>query len=192
MQDLPKKPNNNSTKGDFSMSWYTPVAVGMVVCFVSVSAIMGHEPPAKPKAKVELRWIEGEHIEGLTDFEMRYPASENRDDFAYPHKKPALVLTPAMVAKVSITHFVLASRDQYGVKIQITEKAREALAMTFEDTKTRWITVVVDGRCWGTRRYDPSNEKSDGGPATWAKNYNPHVGFTSSKAYVQRVADALK
>ncbi len=174
------------------MTLYTRVALGMAVCFVSVSAIMGQEPPAKPKAKVELRWIERKHIEGLTDIDMRFQRSENAGDFAYPHKKPALVLTPAMVAKVNFGHFVLASIDQYGVTIQLTHKARQALARKAEGTKRRWITVVVDGRCWGTRRYEPLNEMSGASSATWAKNYNPHVGFTSSKAYVQRVADALK
>ena len=141
-----------------------------------------HGSGAALKAKVELRWIEGGHIEGLTDFEMGFPGSENRGDVVYPHKKPALVLTPAEVKKVRITTLTIASRDQYGVKIQLTKKARETLAMTVEGTTTRWITVVVDGYCWGYRRYEPSD----------AKKYNPSLGYTTSKAYVQRVVDALK
>lgn len=170
------------------------VALGMVVSSVCGSVVMGLEPASEPKPKIELRWLERKHIEGLTDFKMAFPASEVEGDIVYPHRKPALVLTPAMVDRVEITHFVLGSRDQYGVTIQLTQEARKALTRTFKGTKTRWITVVVDGKCWGTRRYEPSNEKSGYSKSSgvWAKNYNPYIGFSSSKAYVQRIAAALK
>ena len=144
--------------------------------------------------KIELRWVESEHIEGLTDRRMRYQLSENAGDFGYPHKKPALVLTPDVVTKVSIPTLRIASRDQYAVSIQITKKARKALAKTFKGKETRWITVMVDGKCWGGSRYEPANEKSGYGESSgvWATNYNPWLGYTASKDYVDRVVDALK
>ena len=68
------------------------------------------------------------------------------------------------------------------------------MAKSVEGTKTRWITVDVDGKCWNTRRYEPSNEKSGYGESSkvWATNYNPSIGFFRSEAEAQQIVDALK
>lgn len=175
------------------MRWYSRIALAVVVCSASVSAVSAQEPPAKSDVNIELRWVESEHMEGLTDRGMRYQLSENAGDFGYPHRKPALVLTPDVVEKVRIAKLRIAARNQYAVSIQITENAREALARTFEGKETRWITVVVDGKCWGGSRYEPANKESGYSKSSgvWATNYNPWFGYTSSKAYVDRVVDAL-
>ena len=49
------------------MPWFTRVALGLAVCSACAPAVGGQEPPAKPKAKVELRWVEGNRVEGLTE-----------------------------------------------------------------------------------------------------------------------------
>ena len=69
----------------------------------------------------------------------------NPGDMVYPHKKPALVLTPAVVTKVSITHFVLASRDQYGIKIQLTDKARATITKDPLETLVRAADALPPG-----------------------------------------------
>ena len=165
------------------MRWYSRFALGMAVYLLSVSAIMGHEPPAKAKPKIELRWIEGGHIEGLTESKGGFPGSESRGDVVYPHKKPALVLTPAEIEEVSIRSLSLSStsKDQFGVTIQLTKKARKTLAKSVKGKKTRWITVAVDGYCWGYSRYEPSD----------AMKYKASMGYTPSLGYVQRIVDAL-
>lgn len=100
-----------------------------------------------------------------------------------------------LVTDVSCTNSDLSKNgllgENYMIHIQLTKKAREALAMTVEGTKTRWITVVVDGKCWNIRRNEPSNEQSGYSKSIWAKYYSPSFGFFSSKAEAQRIVDAL-
>ena len=40
------------------MPWYMRVALGLAVSLACVTATVGQEPPAKPKARIELRWVE--------------------------------------------------------------------------------------------------------------------------------------
>ena len=174
------------------MPWYASVALAIAV---NVSAITGQEPPACPKAKVEFRWVERSKIEGVTE-NKGFQGNCDPRNLVYPHKKPALVLTAAEVAKVTLTKSDLSkvglSSEQYMVKLHLTKKARDRLAMTVEGTKTRQLAVIVDGKCKNIYRYEKKRDKPGAPRQTWAEIFNPSVGFFSSRAEAQRLVDAVK
>ena len=53
------------------------------------------------------------------------------------------------------------------------------------------LTVVVDGKYWGVRRYE-KNAAPFVPEQVRADTFTPNVGFFSSKAEAQRLVDALK
>lgn len=177
------------------MSWSVRVAVGLVVCSAWILAVVGQEPPAKPKARVELRWVEGKRVEGLTENEG-FQSSCDPNSFVYPHKKPALVLTAADVAEVRLTKHDITlgtvARENYMVTLPLTKEARDKLAATYEGKEMRLLTVVVDGKCWGLRRYEKDKDKPFVPPQAQAETFTPDVGYFSSKAEAERLVDALK
>lgn len=168
--------------------------VVLTSCLVCVSAVAEPEPTAKPKAKVELRWVETRRVEGLTETKG-FQSSCDPDSIVYPHKKPALVLTPTHVTEARLsTHDFSGSgllNKNYMVTLHLTKDARSALAATCEGEGMRLLTVVVDGKYWGVRRY----EKGEGmfvPEQSKAESFLPDVGFFSSKADAQRLVDAFK
>jgi hypothetical protein len=179
------------------MSWVVRVVLGLLVCSVCVPGADGQEPPAKPKAKatVELRWVEGKKIEGVTEKEG-FQASCDPKDIVYPHKKPALILTAAEVAGVDLTNSDLSknglSRENYMVTIHLTKEARTKLAATVEGKEMKLLTVFVDGKPWGVHRYEKDKEKPFVPEQARAETFTPDVGYFSSKAEAQRLVDALK
>src|SRR5436190_22017505 len=78
-------------QGDEAMTWYMRIVLGGIVCLVFTTVSVGQDPQ---KTKVELRWLEDKRIERLTE-EKGFQVSDTPDGVAYPHKKPALVLTAA-------------------------------------------------------------------------------------------------
>ena len=176
------------------MPWSRRVALGLVVCWACAAAVAGREPPAKPKAKVELRWVEDKRVEGLTE-DKGFQASCDPKDLVYPHKKPALVLTAAEVAKVDLTEHDLRQNNlgvNYTVTIHLTKEAREKLAATVEGNEMKLLTVIVDGKTWGVHRYEKDKDKPFVPEQARAETFTPGVGYFSSKAEAQRLVDALK
>ena len=51
------------------MLWYVRIALGLVVCSAGAPALAA-DPPAKPKARVEFRWLESKRIEGVTTLRL--------------------------------------------------------------------------------------------------------------------------
>ena len=175
------------------MSWNVRVALGFAVCSAIVPAVLGQEPPSKPKAKVELRWVETKRVEGLTE-DKGFQSSCDPDSIVYPHKKPALVLTAAEVSEARLTKLDL-TMNGLGVLYQVTfdlkKEAREKLAATVEGKEMRLFTVVVDGKYWGVGGYEKDKDKSVPDQAR-AETFRPGVGFFSSEAEAQRLVDAFK
>ena len=172
------------------MSWYVRVALGFAAC----SVVLGQEPPAKPKAKVELRWVETKRVEGLTE-DKGFQSSCDPDSIVYPHKKPALVLTAAEVSEARLKKLDLTKNGigvQYEVTLDLKKEAREKLAATFEGKEMRLLTVVVDGRYWGIRRYEKDKDNTSVPDQARAETFRPDVGFFSSEAEAQRLVDAFK
>lgn len=176
------------------MSWYVRVALGLAVCSACGPAGEGQEPPAKPKAKVELRWVETKQIGGLTE-DKGFQSSCDPKDIVYPHKKPALVLTTAEVSAARLTKHDLTRNNlgvHYMVTLHLTKEAREKLAATVEGKQMRLLTVVVDGKYWGVRRYEKDKDAKFVPEGAHAETFLPDVGFFSSEAEAQRLVDAFK
>ena len=176
------------------MPWYVRVALGLAVCSAGVPAVVGQESPARPKAKVELRWVETKRVEGLTE-DKGFQSSCDPKDIVYPHKKPALVLTPAEVAEARLTKHDFGGSGlgvNYMVALHLTKEARDKLAATCEGKEMRLLTVVVDGKYWGVRRYEKDKDKKFVPDQARAETFLPDVGFFSSEAEAQRLVDAFK
>jgi hypothetical protein len=176
------------------MPWSMRVALGLAVSSACVTAIVGQEPPAKSKAKVELRWVEVKRVEGLTE-DKGFQTSCDPMDIVYPHKKPALVLTAAEVADARLTKHDLTKHGMgvlYQVAIDLTKDARANLAATVVGNESRWLTVVVDGECWGYWRYEKDKDKKSIPDQARAETFRLDVGFFSSEGAAQRLVDALR
>jgi hypothetical protein len=171
-----------------------PLALALAVALTGLPAATAQDPPAKPKARVELRWLESRRIEGLTE-DKGMQASCAPGDLVYPHKKPALVLTKAEVREARLTKHDLTAANigiQYTVALELTKEARAKLAATVEGTRMRLLTVVVDGKCWGVRRYEKDPAAQFVPDQARAETFLPDVGFFSSEAEAQRLVDAFK
>jgi hypothetical protein len=146
------------------------------------------------EAKVELRWLETKPVEGVTEVKG-FQSSCDPKDVVYPHKKPALVLTAAEVGEVRLIRHDFTKNGlgvQYTVAIELKKDAREKLAATAEGDEMRLLTVAVDGKYWGTRRYEKDKGKSNVPEQARAESFRPDVGFFSSEVEAQRLVDALK
>lgn len=181
------------------MLWCVRVVLGLLACSACAPAVDGREPPAKEKAEakatVELRWVESRRIDGVTEAKG-FQCGCDPKDVAYAHKKPALVLTAAEVARVEMKNVDLSksglSAENYTVTIHLTKDAREKLAATADGNDMRRLTVVVDGKTWGVHRYEKDKDKPFVPAQARAETFAPGVGMFSSRAEAQRLVDALK
>lgn len=176
------------------MPWYTQITFGVVVWMAGGAVVVGQEPGAKPKAKVEFRWVESKQIDGVT--EAKGVQFSEGPGLSYPHKKPALVLTAAEVSEVRLVNRDLSrnglAKENYRVILHLTKEARDKLAAACGDNQMRLLTVVVDGKYWGLRRYETGKDKDHVPAQARAETFLPDVGYFSSKAEAQRLVDALK
>lgn len=176
------------------MSWYLRIGLGLVVCTVCVPGVAQQDASAKHKAKVELRWVESQHIQGLTE-DTGFQCSCDPKDIVYPHKKPALVLTAAEVSEARLAKHDFSKNGlgvNYMVTLHLTDEARNTLAATVEGKEMQLLTVVVDGKYWGVRRYEKDKDAAFVSEQARAETFLPDVGFFSSEAEAQRLVDAFK
>ncbi len=170
--------------------------LGLLVCSICVLPLAAQEPPKKPKAHVELRWVEAKRIEGLTE-DKGYQASCDPKDLVYPHKKPAVVLTAATVAKVQLikeqTPWSKPTDEIYSVKIHLTKEGRDKLVAAYEGQQMRLLVIVMDGKkCPGIQRCEKDRRKPFISDDVWVENIVPSAGHFSSKAEVERLVDGVK
>jgi hypothetical protein len=168
----------------------------LAVGAASVSVAGGWEPPAKPKAKLEFRWLESRAIEGVTEKDG-FQSTCDPDSLVYLHKKAALVLTAAEVAEARLVeHDFSASggpKELYSVVLHLTKPARTKLADSCEGDKSREVTLVIDGKhVGGVHRYEKDKGKPLIPDEVRAETFTPSIGFFSSKAEAERLVDALK
>ncbi|HVK14023.1 MAG TPA: hypothetical protein VM597_35095 [Gemmataceae bacterium] len=177
------------------MPGYLRLALGLAACSAYVAAVGGQEPPAKLKAKVEFRWVEVKRVEGLTE-DKGFRATCDPKGIAYPHKKAALVLTPAEVSEARLTKHDFSDSggpaELYSVTLHLTKEARAKLAATCDTLDQRGLTVVVDGKYWGVHRYEKDKSKPLIPDECRAETFLPSVGFFSSKADAERLVDAFR
>lgn len=169
------------------------------VCPPSVSRLLlktGVEAPpsATAKAKVDIRWVEAERIDGITEDEG-FQSSCDPDSIVYAHKEPALVLTAAEVVEARLTEHDFTESGLsivYMVDIHLTDAARESLAATCAGEETRMLTIMIDGRHWGVHRYEKDKNMQFVPEQAQAESFLPSVGFFSSRAEAERLVEALK
>ena len=150
------------------------------------------QKPAK-QIKVELRWVESKAVAGLTETEG-FQTSCDPDDIAYPHKKPALVLTADTVSDVELKTHDFSNNGlgvYYSVTLHLTDRSRRQLAGTVEGNKMRLITVLVDDKYWGVYRYEKDKDKQFVPKQARASSFTPNVGMFSSYNDAKRVVDAI-
>lgn len=177
------------------MSRYSRFVLAIAICMPCSPAVVAQGPRARPKVRVELKWVEAKRIEGITE-EKGFQSSCDPDSIVYPHKAPALVLTAAEVAEARLTHHDFSksglSSENYMVALHLTQEAREKLAASCEGNEMRLITVVVDGKNWGVHRYEKDKDKPFVPEQARAATFTPSVGFFSSKADAERLVEAVK
>lgn len=165
-----------------------------IFCVVLASSLVA-EKPKKPKVNVELKWVESRPVEGVTE-ETGFQTSCDPDSVKYPHVNPALVLNSTLVTEARLTEHDFSrsglSSANYMVTLILTKQAREKLAKACGERKGRLLTVVVDGKPWGVRRYVKDKDAQFVPEAARAESFAPDVGFFSTKYDAQRLVDALR
>lgn len=169
------------------MAWHTRGAGWLALCSVVVAGALGDEPPARPKARVEFRWLESKPIPGVTE-EKGIHVSES-DVLSYPHKKPILTNEDIVEVRVSKTDFSRSgglATDRtlvhYMLHFHLTPAALGKLAENCGKSGEKMLTASVDGRHCGAPFYIRSRDKA---------NFVPYAGFFTSKSEVKRILAAF-
>lgn len=169
------------------MAWHTRGALWLALCSVVVAGAFGDEPPARPKAKVEFRWLESKPIPGVTE-ENGIHISES-DVLSYPHKQPILTNEDIVEVRVSKTEFNrsggLATDHtlvHYMLHFHLTQAALDKLAATCGKSGDKMLVASIDGRKWGAPYYLKSRDKA---------NFVPYAGLIPSKSEVKRILAAF-
>jgi hypothetical protein len=161
---------------------YTRIALWLAVCSALLPAARGQEPAAKPKAKVEFRWLEGKPVKGLTE-DWGVPVMCG-PVLAYPHTKSVLTgkdIAEARLGEADFSSSGLPSK-LYMVSFRLTEQARKTLVAECGDQQERMLVVLVDGRSWGMRCFRKAE----------AADFEPQAGFLSSRTEAERIIAACK
>ena len=99
-----------------------------VVCAAMIG--FAAEPKEPPKPKVEIRWVEGVRVEGLTV--DRIVGDSGDSPGYYPHAKPAMILTAKDIVEARLKKFDWLMSGvvvhHYSVTLVLTKDARERLA----------------------------------------------------------------
>ncbi len=191
---MPGDGRRSALKEMKAMTWYMRVALAWTVCLACTSSLVAQEPPTKPKAKIELRWLEDKRIEGLTE-DKGIKVSCDPNGIAYRHKKPALALTAADIDEVSLKKHDWSASGigiLYSVTLHLKTETREKLAATCESNETRYLTIVVDNKSWGADRYEKDKSKPLIALECRAETFTPTIGYFSSETEAQRLVDAFK
>jgi hypothetical protein len=91
-----------------------------------------------------------------------------------------------------LTSHSIAGTQRHMVTLHLTQEARDQLAATVSGKQTKLLTVIVDGKFWGIRRYELDEEKQSVPEQARAKLFSPDVGFFSSEAEARRLVNTFK
>lgn len=165
--------------------------LAMAMPFTFASIARGQDAMVESTVKVAIYQVETTPTPGLTK-EQGFPISCDPEDKAYRHLKPALPLTPDHVTDVVMTSHRMGASELYMVTIHLTTKAREELAAEVIGKENLMLTVVVNGKSWGTHYYVKDQGAKFAPTQTPAKTFRPSVGFFSSETEAQRLVNALR
>jgi hypothetical protein len=158
------------------------IALWLASCAAAVPPAQGEEPRGRLKPKIEFRWLESTHIQGVTeDWGVQMTCAPER---SYPHK--TAVLTAKDVAEARLCQADFSSSglpsELYMVSFRLTEQAKKKLVEECGDATERMLVVLVNNQSWGVRFFRKAE----------AANFEPQAGFTSSKSEAKRLIDACK
>lgn len=121
------------------------VAVALALCSVGVPTALSAEPPAKPKAKVEFRWLEDKPIRGVTE-EKGFRTTCD-DALSYAHKSPVLTGADVARARVASNTYINSAgpSEDFRVEFRLTAAAEKKLVAACGDAEGKWLGVFVDG-----------------------------------------------
>lgn len=165
----------------------------IAACSMLFAPAMAQEGKTK-KSRIEIRWVEKEKVDGLTE-KKGFQTSCDPDDLVYPHKKPALVLTAAEVEDVRLDTKDFSSSGLstvHMVTIYLTDEAKKKLAASVEGDQMRLLTVSVNGKNWGVKRYEKDKNKRYVPKQARAESLVLSVGYFASFDKAQQVVDSLK
>ena len=171
-------------------------ALRLLAIFAGVACVatigFAAEPKEPPKPKVELRWVEGVRVEGLTVDRIVGDSGDSAG--YYPHAKPTMILTTKDIVEARLERFDWVMNDvvvhHYSVKLVLTKDARERLAKSCPGKSAR-ITASVDGIFTGWSHYTTDNDAKVS-ETSKAKNYNPSLGGSMSRAGAESIIKAFK
>lgn len=153
--------------------------------------LLGEESPARPPVRVELRWVETSRIAGVTDDEG-FQTSCDPMSVMFPHREPALVLTAADVTVARLSRHNFRDRPHFLVTLELSRDARDRLARTCQNDEPQLLTVVLNGKYWGLRRYERNPDQPLVPVQARAETWSLDVGFFSSEGEAERLAAAFR
>lgn len=154
------------------------IALGLAACWVCVPSVVGQEPPEKPKAKVEFRWLESKQIPDLT--EEKGIRTTCGDQLSYLHKQP--IFSNQDVAETRLRQHDLEGPlgVQFSVELHLTEEAKKKLATACDDNRAKLLAIIVDGKYLSSWYFDPSKRTE----------FLPWAGYIRSKSEAEGIVEA--
>jgi hypothetical protein len=131
---------------------------------------------------IEFRWVEDSPIQDLTD-QKGIPVSCG-GKLAYLHSKPVLTSQDIARAVLHRHDFLVGDRPFYLFTIdqQLTNEAREKLAMATGEREEKRLAIVINGEYLGTNLVQRSR----------VPDFVPSAGFISSKTKAERILSSVE
>jgi hypothetical protein len=172
----------HSAFGRSIMLWYTRIALNLAACLAFVTAVVGQEPPAKPKAKVEFRWLEKRPIQDVTE-DKGIPITCG-GELAYLHKTPILFGNDVTKAHLRKHDFTVGGLpfDLFSIQFDVTDEAKLKLAAASGGERLKLVAIVVDGKYLGASYFK----------ADKITEFAPSAGFISSRIEAERIVESCQ
>jgi hypothetical protein len=176
------------------MSWVTRIVAGVVACSACAPTAPARELPAKPRTKVEFRWMEEKPVKGLT--EDKGTAVSCGPVLWYLHKQP--ILTSRDVAGATLWETDLRDRNltgsyhtnpkyhnlglHYTVELRLTGDAKKKLVAACVERERGLLAVLIDGEYMGVGNFQKAK----------ADEFVSWAGAFESKAEAERLVATFK
>lgn len=159
------------------------MALWMVAFLVVVAPALGQEQPAKPKAKVEFRWLEDKPIKDLTD-EKGFQSTCWPDRLSYAHRKPVLTHKDVFGTRLNKIDFSGNGLpgDHFMIDFDLTKEAKATLVAACGEASEGALAVFVDGKYWGASFFKKAS----------ADDFAPFAGFITARAEAERIVEACR
>ena len=164
------------------MSYYGRIMLLLVACTTGSLIASEQESSDDTKVIIEFRWIEDSPIQDLTD-PKGIPVSCG-GKLAYLHSKPVLTSQDITRAVLHRHNFLVGGRpfDLFTIDLQLSDEAREKLAMATGEHEEKRLAIVINGEYLGTNFVQRSR----------IPDFVPSAGFISSKTKAERILSSVE